>query len=98
MSSARVRRFLDLSTAHLPEQVMNGPLNSFAHVVAYEFEFGALLWVPPIKPDNDIEDLAAQGVPEEIVHIWRYARSLDCDYVLFDRDADTNDDLPTWEW
>jgi hypothetical protein len=33
-----------------------------------------------------------------VLTIQRYARTLGCDYVLFDADADRDDDLPIWDW
>jgi hypothetical protein len=32
------------------------------------------------------------------VTIWRYAEKHDCQYVLLDRDAEKNPDLPTYDW
>jgi hypothetical protein len=28
----------------------------------------------------------------------QYAQDLGCEYVLFDRDAEVIDDLPSWDW
>lgn len=107
---APVRKFLDLATCHLPESIMNGPigpLNTIEGVIAYEHgEYGYLLWVPddpqehaddyPNPADEDV--CSDEGVPAEVLAVQLYARSLDCDYVLFDRDADAIEALPTWEW
>jgi hypothetical protein len=91
----KIRKFLDLSTAHLPEPITNG-LNGYQSVIFHSFEFGGLLWVPdePDLPENDPDE----DLPAEVLRIWRYARSLGCDYVLLDRDGPINADLPTWEW
>lgn len=91
-----IRKFLDLSTAHLPQHIMNGPLNSFENVVAYDTQYGALLWVPDDPQESN--DGMDESVPAEVLAVQLYARSLGCDYVLFDRDADTDDALPTWDW
>lgn len=40
-------------------------------------------------------------VPPEVVRIWRFARRLGCDYVLFDQDGPVEKGragLPTWDW
>lgn len=108
--ASRIIKVLDLSTAHLPESLMNGPigpLNSIEGVIAYAHgEYGFLLWVPddpqehaddyPNPADDDV--CSDEGVPAEVLAVQLYARGLGCDYVLFDRDADTNADLPTWDW
>lgn len=91
--SANVRKFLDLSTAHLPREI----LESLPELtVAYPTEYGALLWVP-----EDLEDYYGgldQDIPEELRRVVVYARELDCDYILFDSDALIDDNLPTFEW
>lgn len=93
---SNVRKFLDLSTGHLHQHVMNGPLNSFDGVIAYEDEDGAWLWVPTDELEQHVVDYPE--VPPEVVVIWRHAIELDCDYVRFDRDGPKDSALPTWDW
>lgn len=91
---------LDLSTAHLPENLARS-LDSVAGLIANERGFGWLLWVP-----DNIDEHAAEyeaedpehPIPEVVVTIWRYAAKHGCQYVLLDRDADLNPDLPAYEW
>lgn len=92
----RIRKFLDLSTAHLPEQYGSERLAGAPGVTAYEFAYGWLMWVP----DDPAESSAAgdEPVPAEILLVQLYARLHGCDYVLFDKDAETNTDLPTFDW
>jgi hypothetical protein len=33
-----------------------------------------------------------------VLAIQRYARALDCDYVLFDADSEQVHDLSRWDW
>lgn len=90
-----VRKFLDASTAHLPQNICE-LLDSYDGVIAYEHgEYGWLLWVP-----DDVDEHATDylDIPDEVLVVQRFARNLDCDYVLLDRDADRVDGLPTWEW
>jgi hypothetical protein len=90
-----IRTFLDLSTAHLPQQVCDR-LSAQPGVIAYQTIHGWLLWVP-----DDPDDSSAGGgepVPDVVLAIQRYARALGCDYVLVDADGDEVDDLPTWHW
>jgi hypothetical protein len=88
-----VRRFLDLSTAHLPQQMLY-ELGSQPGVVADATEFGAWLWVPS-DPDDPV---TGARPPDEVLVIQRYARSLGCDWVLLDADAPTVHGLPTFDW
>jgi hypothetical protein len=105
----RVRRVLDASTEHLPRQIA-AQLPSWPGVIAYPLStsdehFGWLLWVPDDPearaaeyPDDPDSEDSQDGVPAEVLTLWRYARSLGCDYVLLDRDAERIDGLPTWDW
>ncbi|MEJ3741791.1 hypothetical protein WEI85_00615 [Actinomycetes bacterium KLBMP 9797] len=86
---------LDLSTAHLPEEVCDD-LSGEPGVIAHRVTYGWLMWVPA-----DPDAFAAETIdpmPEEVLAIQRYARRLGCQYVLFDRDAEQVDELPTWQW
>lgn len=89
-----IRKVLDLTTAHLPPQYAE--LKGTSGVVAHDYEYGFLMWVPndPKESSEAMDD----EVPPEILKIQLYARRLDCDYVLFDRDGDENEELPTWAW
>jgi hypothetical protein len=84
---------LDLSTSHLPEH-LGDALSGEDGVTAYELAHGWLMWVPD-DPDTHAADYDA--VPSEVLVVQRYARARGCDYVLFDADADTVTDLPTWD-
>ncbi len=97
-------RVMDLSTAHLPEDLCKD-LNGFDGVIAHQYHEGWLLWVPA-DLDERVADygLAAPGdyrdggIPQEVVTLWQYGKQHDCTYILLDRDADSTPDLPTWEW
>lgn len=92
-----IRRALNLSTAHLPKHLGTpGGLDAVAGVVAHATDVGFLLWVPD-DPDQSAQ-VMIDSVPEVVLAIQRYARAWDCDYVLFDADADCVDDLPVWDW
>lgn len=91
----RLRPVLELSTAHLPEE-LGRTLGDVPGVSAQRLEVGWLLWVP--DDPRDSANAMADEVPPEVLHIQGYARAWHCDYVLFDRDADPNPALPTWEW
>lgn len=89
----RIISVLDVSTANLPQEVCQH-LGGFPGVIAHEHdEYGWLLWVP-----TDLNEPGREKVPAEVWTILVYARSHGCDYVLIDRDADAEPDLPRWDW
>lgn len=94
---ANVRTFLDLSTRHLPERVMNAPLNSIEGVVAFQDEYGEWLWVPQ-EVVAHAQAYLGHGFPPFVLAIQSYARSLGCDYIRLDRDGPIDPQLPTWDW
>lgn len=86
-----VRKFLDLSTAHLTAETrdaieahtINGP------VYDHPDGCGWLIWVT-VDKDSDIEC----GEPPDLVAARDLARGLGCDYILFDSDGPIIDGLP----
>ena len=90
-----IRLMLDLDIGHLPPHVYR-QLAGFDGVVAFETDFGWLMWVPA-DPGGHAADYAA-SIPAEVLAVQRYARSRGCDYVRFDTDANRVGDLPTWDW
>lgn len=90
-----VRRMLDLSTQHLPAGLGFDGLGGAEGVTAFELPHGWLMWVP----DDPHDQPRWRGqVPDVVLAIQLFARRHGCDYVLFDTDGPTVDDLPTWEW
>jgi hypothetical protein len=94
-----IRTFLDLSTAHLPEQICD-QLSTQPGVIAYQTIYGWLMRVP--EQPGELDERAGIEIPEVVLVIQRFARAAGCDYVLFhaapDADADRVDALPTWDW
>jgi hypothetical protein len=96
----RFFKMLDLSTCHLPEE-LGQELDQMPGVIANHREYGWLLWVP-----DDIDDHVAENavdgpeyaIPDAIITIWRYAEKHECQFVLFDSAADTEPDLPSYDW
>src|SRR5262245_58838630 len=88
------RRFLDLSTTHLPEHLGSHALSGHDGVVACRLTHGWPMWVPP-DPQAHADDYPS--LPAEVLRTQRYARARGCDYVLFDADADQVGDLPAWD-
>lgn len=99
---SRIVKMLELSTGHVPEHIGNtlDGLGSLPGVIADKREYGWFMWVPDDVGKRVAETKAMDDgeVPPEIVNIWRFARRLGCDWVMFDCDADSNDNLPFWAW
>ncbi|GIH16131.1 DUF5983 family protein [Rugosimonospora africana] len=89
---ARIRNLLELSPRHLRPQVAD-TLPDVPTLHAAYTAFGTLVAVPNPLPQGR----AASRLPEDILGVLRYARDLDCDYILIDTDADVDDDLPLWD-
>lgn len=89
-----VHRYLDLSTAHLPEEESERILAAPVRVIAHEYGW----WVNvPGLGDYDDYDVAGEGF-EGLDTVLRYARYHDCTWVNFDRDGDVDPNLLTYEW
>jgi hypothetical protein len=98
LSALSIRLILDLSTRHLTEELGEGKLARLRpEVVAYETEYGFLMWVPD-DPEESAEWSEDVRVPDEVLRIQLYARERGCDYVLFDREGPTVADLPRFNW
>jgi hypothetical protein len=91
-----VYTYLDLSTVHVPYDALNrdGGLNSVDGVIAYPYEYGAWLWVPP---GVDERLSAHPDTPGYLIAIWRHARSLGCAFVRLDADGATSPRLARFE-
>lgn len=92
-----IRRFLDLSTAHVSEETGSWldrqtlpDLATYPHV----HEMVGTGWFVWADPDPSPET----QVPDDLRALFTYARSQNCDYILLDRDAETLDELPTFDW
>jgi hypothetical protein len=90
-----IRTYLDLSTAHVTEEVMQG-IKGVPGVIADLNPYGAWLWVPE-NVDQRIRETDDE-IPPCVLDIWRHARSLGCDYLRLDCDGEVNEALPTYEW
>ncbi len=107
MPAPVIRRVLDVSTSHLPEHLgsdVEAGLNGCQLAVCYRLDYGWLMWVPSDPEDSAYSTLGEPDDPDWddderiVLAIHKFARALDCDYVLFDSDGLTVDGLPTWEW
>lgn len=90
-----VRKFLELSTNHLPlktvELIEKG---GFPRHPSMQSEYAWLFHVP-----ETIKELTDQGVScKAFLNIMALAQDSDCDYVMFDRDVEPVQWLPTYLW
>ncbi len=103
---AVIRKFLDLSTAHLKvvtrdwldatvdpqiaDRLYDGPTTSplFFAPTAY----GYILYA-----EGELEPVQLPEEHRYILDIITHAQANGCAYILFDRDADTDDELPVYE-
>lgn len=94
-SDGFVRRYLDLSTAHMTEEVMANVATATG-VLAYADTYGAWVWVPQ-HVEEHISDNNGE-IPQCVIDVWRFARALGCDWVRLDSDAAWCAELPTYDW
>jgi hypothetical protein len=96
---AEVRRFLTLSTAHVPpgtidRDVFNEGEIRGAILYRHAEQEGAWLWVPDDPRESALghdDDDAPEGW---LLALQLRARANRCDYVLLDRDGPFDDELP----
>lgn len=79
-----VSKMLALSTAHITEQTCN----QFLATVGYEKgEYGWFVYTNLSVP-----------IPDDLKACLEYARTIDCEWVMFDLDVDPLPQLPTYDW
>lgn len=95
-------QMVDLSTAHLTEALggEDAGILKIKGISVSALECGYLLTVPEDIDETVAEQAKSVGgpIPEVIVNIWRFAEEHGCEYVLFDRDASTIEELATYDW
>lgn len=96
LTDAFVFRVLDLSTSHMTlddNQVLELNRDSTGVMPAYELgEYGWFCYVGEID-ENWKEDMS-----EAFLVIMQKAKEMGCEYVRFDRDGRTYDELPVFDW
>lgn len=94
--SKNIRRFLDLSTAHI-SKATNDALGQPGTIdtIYTPTEYGFWIYVPTeIEPD----EIQRRRIPDDLERLMRYARARDCDYILLDRDGLEEEGLPVFAW
>jgi hypothetical protein len=86
------RRFLDCSTGHVSRataDLLDTECNGWPFIGGRISETGWFVYAHPEPPE---------GTPDDLKAVMAYARGNGFDYILFDRDADDVDGLPTFDW
>lgn len=96
-----VFRYLDLSTAHLTEAEMcaveaDFPALDDAGPRVIVHEYGA--WVNVASDPEAVEPPDFAEHYPNVIACLRRARELDCEWINFDRDAQADEALPTYNW
>jgi hypothetical protein len=85
-----IRKTMCLSTGHTPEGLAAKLLETDAVAGGNYGDYGWFMYAH----DEDING----DIGPELMRVFEYARSHGCGFVVFDCDADTIDELPTWDW
>lgn len=88
-----IRPFLTLTTGHVSAATAS-MLDSTPHKTwpCLGGPYGEYGWFFYVHDEND------GTIPDDLWRIMCWAKARDIHYILFDRDADTVDELPTYEW
>ena len=93
LSKPEIRRFLCLSTGHLPEATYDRLRDDDEFTIDGA---GAWLWVP--DDPRESAEFGRETYWPEVLTVQLFARRLGCDYVLLDRDGPVTEGLPAYEW
>ena len=89
-----VSHYLELSTAHLPPQLLKR-LGRLPGVPSWTHDLGGYILVA--ADDSELLDAASDGAPREILDLMRYAMALDCSLIDIRRDVRPVDGLPRYD-
>lgn len=90
-----IRKFLDLSTAHLTPATREFIKQHQAIGPIYDHPdgYGWVMFVP----DEDDIPTDAPTTPADLLACYQRARRLKCDYIMFDADGPDDEELPIYE-
>lgn len=78
-----------LSTAHLTPDTCNRWLHGCSFAAFPKGDYGWFVYVPDDLPGD---------IPSDLAECIALARGQNCDWLMFDRDADTLGILPVYDW
>jgi hypothetical protein len=91
--------YLDLSTGHVSKKTMEWlnaalPIESHCHgLTIAPYEYGAFVSVP-----SKAETIDERECPDDLKTVLKFAQQKSCSIVRFDRDGETIEDLPYFNW
>ncbi|HDX9674129.1 TPA: hypothetical protein ROY08_001386 [Bacillus cereus] len=88
-----ITKVLELSTHHISEVsacLLNTSMIS-GIIVYHKEKYGWFIYVSSEEEENE-------QIPDDLNEILKFARSNDCLWIMLDRDYDTINELPTFEW
>lgn len=94
-SKAEIEKILTLSTHNISEgtaEWLDSQLYNKEQVLTVysKKEYG---WFVPVY-----SSVLEKTIPEDLMKIAKYALDLGCQWIMFDRDVDVNEELPSFEW
>lgn len=103
-SGAEIRKLMCLSIAHISEETDLALADQFN-----QFGDSRIIPDPPIAVGGPYDDSGyilyamepahrLPGIPADLLAIYDYALKYGCQNILLDKDADTVDALPTYDW
>lgn len=98
-----IRQFIEISTSHVSEQT--GEWLNAEGLIAADFHNNATIYAEVNMASTHFgwflycdEDVDALDCPDDLKAVMRWVRAQGLEYVLFDRDADQVEGLPTFDW
>ncbi|ADL36047.1 hypothetical protein bpr_II108 (plasmid) [Butyrivibrio proteoclasticus B316] len=90
-----INKMLSLSTAHITKETESKlSEQSIYEVNVYEkSEYGYFIY-----PNIELLDKRGWDIPEDLKKCIGLAKANNCNWIVFDRDVDPVDELPTYEW
>jgi hypothetical protein len=105
----RIRKYLDLSIAHITygdnqllTRFSKGDRAKILHkqgfnLVVYDYAYGFFIPLTDIVLDNP-STLSLFGYSEALIKLIKYAKKKGCKLICLDRDAEPTDELEKFEW
>lgn len=90
-----IRKFLDLSTAHLSPATMKMLNGLLSHQLPFAGGVTTHGWFAYAHDENCGE--GEDRIPDEMYACMEHARRLGCDYLLFDCDSEVIEGLPVFD-
>lgn len=91
-----VFRYLDVSTCHITQEDSE-LLDNADSLIVTKREHGWLVHVPELKC-IEFNEILEEGFSNSLIKVLAKALMLNCNFILFDCDANEHADLDTHDW